>query len=270
MQDRFTKWVELCPLRKTTSQAVATAIKDQVCLRHGSPRIIVSDNGRQFIGKEVTRLCSEFHIQQRLTSTYTPQCNPVERVNRVIKTMIAQNIERSQRTWDSCLAELQFAYNTATSASTGHIPAYLNTGRELHSPGSLAHETVLPGQERHQNRIKKLHAALDLARTQMAKSFQTRQKHYNLRRRKWAPEIGEKVLKRTHHLSSKIDNFNAKLAERYEGPFTVTKRIIGVIFDLRDERGNMIHTHRFTFFLSYIFTLSIFNHTYFSPLTLRQ
>ena len=141
MQDRFTKWVELRPLRKATSQVVATAIRDQVCLRHGSSRIIVSDNGRQFIGEEVTRLCSELHIQQRLTPTYTPQCNPVERANRVIKTMIAQIIERSQRTWDSCLAELQFAYNTATSASTGYTPAYLNTGRELHSPGSPAHET---------------------------------------------------------------------------------------------------------------------------------
>ena len=58
------------------------------------------------------------------------------------------------------------------------------------------------------------------------------------------PEIVDKVLKRTHHLSSKIDNLNAKLAERYDGSFTVTKRITGVIFDLRDERGNTIrHAH---------------------------
>ena len=55
-QDRLTKWVQLRPLRKATSQAVATAIMDQVCLRHGCPRTIVSDNGRQFIGKEVMRL----------------------------------------------------------------------------------------------------------------------------------------------------------------------------------------------------------------------
>ena len=72
-QDRFTKWVELRPLRKATSQAIATTIMDQVCLRQGCPRTIVSDNGLQFIGKEVTCLCTELQIQQRLTPTYTPQ-----------------------------------------------------------------------------------------------------------------------------------------------------------------------------------------------------
>ena len=71
-QDRFIKWVELRPFRKATSQAVAMAIMDQVCHRHGCPRRIVSDNSRQFIGKEVTRLCAELQIQQRLTPTYTP------------------------------------------------------------------------------------------------------------------------------------------------------------------------------------------------------
>ena len=94
----FPKWVELRPLRKATSQAVATAIMNQICLRHGCPRTKVSDNGRQFIGKEDARLCTELHIQQRLTPTYTPQCNPVEQANRVIKTMIAQNTEKTQKT----------------------------------------------------------------------------------------------------------------------------------------------------------------------------
>ena len=75
-------WIELRPLRKA-----------------GCPRTIVSDNDRQFIGKEVARLCTELHIQQRLTPTYTPQCNPMERANQVIKTMVAQNIGKTQKTW---------------------------------------------------------------------------------------------------------------------------------------------------------------------------
>lgn len=53
MQDRFTKWVEVRQLRKTTSHAVVTAMEDQIFLRHGCPNTIRSNNGRQFIGKEV-------------------------------------------------------------------------------------------------------------------------------------------------------------------------------------------------------------------------
>ena len=134
--------------------------------------------------------------------------------------------------------ELQSSYNMATNSSTGHSPTYLNLSRELKTPGSLAHVVTAPEAEKRQNRIEKLHAALELSRAQMAKSFQNQQKHYNLSRRKWASEVGEKVLKKTHHLSSKAANFNAKLAERYEGPYTVVRKITSVIYDLKYQRGD--------------------------------
>ena len=118
--------------------------------------------------------------------------------------MIAQNIKKSQKTWDVHLAELQFAYNTANNSTTGFSPAYLNFGRELRTPGSLAHQTALPAREKYKQRIKKLHEAIELAQSQIAKSFQKQQGHYNLRSRKWAPEVEEKLLKKTHFLSNKI------------------------------------------------------------------
>ncbi|XP_033230370.1 uncharacterized protein LOC117181612 [Belonocnema kinseyi] len=134
------------------------------------------------------------HIKHRLTPPYTPQCNPLERANRVLKTMIAQNIKKSQKTWDLYLPELQFVFNTAPSTSTGFTPAYLNCGREFHVPESLAHETALASNRKHQHRIESIQAALELAQNVIASNFQKQQGHYNLRRRKWAPEIGEKVL----------------------------------------------------------------------------
>lgn len=68
------------------------------------------------------------------TPTYAPHCNPVEKTNRTIKTMISQFVEKDQRMWDEKLATLQFAFNTAVHDATGYTPAYLNLGRELISP----------------------------------------------------------------------------------------------------------------------------------------
>ena len=72
MQDRYTKWVELRALSKATSAAVSKALKEQVILRFGTPKAVVSDNGRQFIGKEFTQLLEEYKVEHRRTPPYTP------------------------------------------------------------------------------------------------------------------------------------------------------------------------------------------------------
>ncbi|KAL6446826.1 hypothetical protein ACFW04_001334 [Cataglyphis niger] len=52
MQDRFSKWVELAPLRQATAKATTRTITERVILRHGRPESILSDNGTQFVSKE--------------------------------------------------------------------------------------------------------------------------------------------------------------------------------------------------------------------------
>nr|XP_034194962.1 uncharacterized protein LOC117611144 [Osmia lignaria] len=244
IQDRFTKWIELRPLRRATGPAVAKALRELVILRHGTPRAVTTDNGKQFVGKEFEKTLTESGIKHRRTPPYAPQCNPVERANRVIKTMISQDLGKTQKAWDEHLPEIAFAYNTARHDSTGYTPAYLNTGRELTPPGSLQQENQRRTTTPWATRLKNLRDAQELARTRLAQEFQRQQRHYNQRRRNWQPKIGERVWKRTHILSSKADARNAKLSKKYDGPFRVHKRVSPVIFDLRDRQGKRVdHVH---------------------------
>ena len=221
MQDRYTKWVELSALSKATSAAVAKALKEQIILRFGTPKSVVSDNGCQFIGREFTQLLEEYKIEHRRTPPYTPQCNPVGRTNKVIKTAINQYLGKSQKKWDALLPELAFAYNSAASDSTGYTPAYLNYGRELIPPGSLYQEQGKRPDVPCQDRIRWIQEALELAGTKLAQSFQKQQKYYNLRRRD-----------------------NAKMAPKYEGPFLVHSKRAPVIFDLKHPSGKIVkHIH---------------------------
>ena len=237
MQDRLTKWIEVKPLRKATGVAIAQAIKEQIILKFGCPRVIISDNGRQFISKEFRQVLADAKIEHRKTPPYSPQCNPVERVNRTLKTMIKQYIDTSQKTWDKYLGETTFAYNTAIHDSTGYSPAYLNFGRELMVPGSLNQEVQRRTRSSLNDRIKRMNEALELAKIEMARAFQRQQRNFNLRRRDWQPSIGESVLKKQNVLSSKIDDRNAKLCEKFIGPFVVVKKISPVIFNLQSEDG---------------------------------
>jgi len=90
MQDRFTKWVELSPLRRATALAVVQKLTERIIYRHGCPQVIISDNGKQFTARQMQRLLQSFEIQQRMAPVHAPHCNPVERTNKTIKTMIAQ------------------------------------------------------------------------------------------------------------------------------------------------------------------------------------
>ncbi|XP_029674537.1 uncharacterized protein K02A2.6-like [Formica exsecta] len=241
MQDRFTKWIEIAPLRKATATNVTKAFTDQVIYRHGCPERLLTDNGTQLKSAQLAKVLQTFGIQHRTTPPYTPQCNPVERANRTIKTMIAQYVGKNQKAWDDHVPALRYAFNTAWNEATGYTPAYLNHGRELarphpedrqHQQAAAAPETI----ERH------LGEAHELVRIHLARAFQHQERHYNLRRRNWQPRLAELVWRRNHALSNKADAFNAKLAPKYVGPLEVRRIVSPVIVDLRDRQGRW-HRH---------------------------
>ena len=106
----------------------------------------------------------------------------------------------------------------------------------------MEQEAALPRNDGNVRRIQRLQEALELVRVKIAQRFQKQQTYYDLRRRSWTPSIGDKVLKKTQHLSGKTANFNAKLAGKFDGPYVVKKKPSPVIFDPQDDRGRY-HRH---------------------------
>lgn len=105
--DNFSKYVLLQPLRKATTDGVIQFLHDHVLIVSGVPEIIVSDNGTQFVSKAFTDFSEQYSIQLFITPLYTPQCNPSERVNRVIVKSIRSQIRNgSHKDWDTHLASI--------------------------------------------------------------------------------------------------------------------------------------------------------------------
>ncbi|XP_036142095.1 uncharacterized protein K02A2.6-like [Monomorium pharaonis] len=241
MQDRFTKWLEARTLRRATAKNVVEKLTGAVILQHGCPEEILSDNGTQLRSSQLKDLLAGNGIRHRLTPAYAPHCNPVERTNRVLKTMISQYVRRNHRAWDEHIGELQFAYNTAKHDATGYTPAYLMYGRELRRPTEPPTETERPRPHALQKRLRETH---EFVRIQNARAFQRQEKYYNLRRRNWQPKLGEWVWKHDHPLSKRAEAFNAKLAPKFIGPLEVRRIISPVIVDLRSKGGKWYrHTH---------------------------
>ena len=61
--DYFTKWVEAEPLAVINENKIQTFVWKNIICRFGIPRMIISDNGRQFDSQKFKEFCVELRIQ---------------------------------------------------------------------------------------------------------------------------------------------------------------------------------------------------------------
>ncbi|GFW07663.1 transposon Tf2-9 polyprotein [Trichonephila clavipes] len=78
VEDCATKWVELFALSQASARQCVTTLIEEVFMRHGIPRRIISDNGTQFVSAALQQICFTLNISQNFIPVYSPQSNPVE------------------------------------------------------------------------------------------------------------------------------------------------------------------------------------------------
>ena len=154
-QDLFTRWVECVPLRKVKGEAVLKELVERVFLRYGTPEVFLSDNGTEFKNRVIDEYLAKKGVHHTTIPPYYPRANPVERVNRTLKTMIVSFVEESHQRWDEHLHELVFAYNTAKQSSTRLSPALLNYGRQPPPLSSAYREQLITTAEEQQDEAVK-------------------------------------------------------------------------------------------------------------------
>lgn len=158
------------------------------------------------------------------TPPYTLRCNPVERANRVIKTMIACFVGRNHQNWDEHIAAFQFAVNSSYHEALKTTSAFMNFGRD---PQAIHVDRMVAGADLDnirtevptwKNRMEKLGEFQRLIRLNIGDEKERQAYNYNLRRRRVKFEPGHLVLIRARPLSSAANRFAAKLAPHFEGP----------------------------------------------------
>lgn len=101
--DYQSKWVELFPLRDAKMPKVVQILKNEIFTCWGVPAFLVSDRGPQFTSQVMRKLCEFWGVVQKLATAYHPQTNLTERVNIVLKTMIASYVSEHHQDWDRWL-----------------------------------------------------------------------------------------------------------------------------------------------------------------------
>ncbi|GJU66391.1 reverse transcriptase domain-containing protein [Tanacetum coccineum] len=98
--DYFTKWIEAKPLAKMTGKEVKKFVWDNIVCRYGLPKIMVTDDGTNFIHDPFKSWCKKLNITQINTVVAHPQTNGlVERANRSIMEGIKTRLGRERKGW---------------------------------------------------------------------------------------------------------------------------------------------------------------------------
>ena len=129
----YSRWSEVSPLRTQEATEVAAVILKEVICRYGTPNVLISDRGRNFLSNLFKTLCELFQITRYYTSSYRPLLNGcVERINSRILQAIPIYFKGKQDDWVDLLTSIMMAYRmTPATQSTKFSPFFLCFGREV-------------------------------------------------------------------------------------------------------------------------------------------
>jgi len=134
--DCFSRWVEAYPIGTATTRIIVEIIEKKFCSRFGYPRVILSDNGPQFVSRLMKDTLTKWGTEAWTTPIYHPRANPVERRNQEIKKGLrTQLLGKPHRTWDGILPSVMFTIRNRKNQNTGHSPTELVLGKEAKAPG---------------------------------------------------------------------------------------------------------------------------------------
>jgi hypothetical protein len=208
-------------LTHTTINAEGTALLffKEVWKHHGMPRVVLSDQGSQFMAGFMRELYKLLGIKLATSTAYHPQTDgQTEHINQELKGYLLIFTSRRQDNWDNLLPLGEFSHNNHIHSSTQQTPFMLDTGRhsrmgfEPHRPRStleLVNEFV-----------EHMAQGLEEARSVIAKVKDEYAMFYN-RRREPAPifKPGDKVWLDGSDIAT--NRPLSKLSHRHLGPFVI-------------------------------------------------
>lgn len=244
--DCFTKFSLFFPMRSATASQVIQKLEEGVLLLFGAPQYLLTDNGVQFRSKDFQKLADSYKIKILFNAYYHAQANPVERINRVLKTMLASYVKDNHKTWDQYLSKVACAVRTAVHEVTGMTPYFANFGREItlegdqypnniHAP-EVENITYADRTELISRAPALLHVYDDIVK-RLKTAYEKSKIQYDLRRRPATFEVGDTVFRRNYVLSDAAKHFNAKLAPKFVGPFIIYRKVSSTTYELSNDTG---------------------------------
>ena len=221
LTDIFSKFVITRAVRDCTADTAARFLQEDVILRYGTPKCILTDNGTHFTSSLMESLLKRLGITHLYCTPYHPQTNgQIERFNSTMDSKIASLSNQSRSDWDDQLPFVTFNYNTTVHSTTQIVPFELMYGRSPVLPCDPQNPLVsFPGDPHYSSNLHHYMSSLnEIARSNTVLSQRSRKSRYDAHRSNPSFNVNDLVLIRNIHRRYKFD-------VRFEGPYRVTQRV---------------------------------------------
>ena len=130
--------MEAEPLATITKKSIRNFVWRNIIYRYGIPRVLVSDNGKQFNNSAFRDFCSELGIRNHYSSPAHPQANgQAEVTNRTLLKIIKTWLEGAKGIWPNELPSVLWAYRTMARTPTRETPFRLTYGADAVIPAEV-------------------------------------------------------------------------------------------------------------------------------------
>lgn len=213
MIDRATRWPEAIPTDDTSAEAVAKIVYEHWITRFGSPRLMTSDQGRNFESRLFAKLLHTVGTQKTRTTAYHPQANGmVERWHRSLKTALKTRLSQ-HTTWIDELPTVLMGLRAAARTDTGVSAAELTYGYNLRLPCDFFTTQPAHDPDMDFDYVSRLRASINSARPRQATV------HSNNR-----SIFVHKDLQTCDYVFIRNDAMRKPLQPTYNGPYKVIER----------------------------------------------
>lgn len=128
--DVYTRYAEIYPIKKITSQKTMNIIQNKWIKNHGTPKNILCDQGKQFTSNKFRQFCEEAGIKIRYSAIYSPQSNGiVERLNGKILSVLRTSEEKK---FKKILKTIWNNINLTNNNGICLTPYFLKTGKDIY------------------------------------------------------------------------------------------------------------------------------------------
>ncbi|KAK3026574.1 hypothetical protein RJ639_041160 [Escallonia herrerae] len=244
--DYFTKWTEAEPLATITASKCEEFFWKNVVCRFGVPKILITDNGKQFNNSNFRSFCEGLSISLRFTSVAHPQSNgQIENMNRSILQGLKRKLDDAKGAWVDELPKVLWAYRTTPYSVTGETPFLLCFRTEALLPVEVGLPTVRVLKFSEAENKENLRGNLDLlddvraqALDRMISTKQRVARFYNRRVRMRIFRVGDLVLRKLEVSDPKAAV--GKLSPNWEGPYKISKVLRPGAYSLETLSGEAI------------------------------